>query len=294
MASKVGMILLVVASWCIMALIARSIVRPIYSSGLVALRTSERASRKKRLSRVVASPWIYTMIFVVMFTAFVGIGILRRDPEDSFGFQRHVLSWQYMLHPKYAVTLCACALAASCAAVAKFRSTCVGEAIERDAFRKAWGVGLAVFLSVGASALLLDVVVDSMKKSPGITGKAMPGGAAVSRGVAALLATRAYLGTLSSAEKDRGTRIVRDKLASFGLSVGVIDVLDKFARSMPARLDDSANTIVHRMIAEGFDRETAASAREGLLGIRQSSVQHSDGIEGILSVVGHHEKTGQP
>lgn len=278
LASKIGMVLIVVASWCIMALVARGIVRPIYSSGLVAMRTSRRSFRKKRLSRVVASTWIYTSIFVVMLTALAGIGIMRRDPEDSFGFQRHVLSWQYMLHPNYALAMCACAVAASCAAVVKFRSACVGGAIDSDAFGKSWGVGMAVFVSVGAAALLVDVFLDSMSTVPGAT--AMPGGSAVSTGIAVLLAARSHLGTLGSEERDRWTLAVRDRLEGLGLSGGVIDVIQKFVRAMPARLDESAKILVHRMIATGFDRDTAAAARDGAMQLR-----NHDGVGAILDAV---------
>lgn len=254
--SRVALVLIVFGTWAAMAGIAKALMQPVYRTGLVALRTATKSKRKSKLSKVVATPWIYTMIFIMMFTAFVGMGILMKDTADYFGFQKHVLSWEYVLHPKYVVLLCACALAGSGAAVATFHKRTASSPVSAAQYDQAWNAGFGAFMGTGAAGFLFVLVLEAARTLP-YSSATMPGGEAVSKGIALVLATRSAMKMLSGKTRGAARVVIDGYLAEFGLDGDDADRVKAFAHTLPNRMDDSAKSVEQRMIARGFDAGTA-------------------------------------
>lgn len=147
--SRAVMVLVSVGAWAGAAAAAKAVMRPVFDGGVLTLQTQTKQKRATALNRVIVSTWLYAMVFVLAWTAFSGASILKRDPSDFFGFQEHVLSTEYLVHPAYAALIGAAALSAIVASLVHFALRSRNGAVGGDAFDAAWGSGLAAFFAVG-------------------------------------------------------------------------------------------------------------------------------------------------
>ena len=262
-AGRVAMLVLVVISWALLSFIAYAIMRPTYNAGIVTLRTATRSKRRTRLSRVVATVWMYSIVFVALVTSLLGLALLRRDRGDVFGLHKHVLSWQYVLHPKFVALLCLSGLSAAAAAVVRFRRAKV---VDSRAYENAWMVGFAVFLSVGSLGLALSVISESMP-----TEGAVASGKLVGKAVAMVVASRASAAGFGPAPAGEIKDFLKDYLEKSGVSESDAAKINTFAAGLPKRFDPSKDGMHNRMKAFGFDSQTVQDAEEELRRLRNKS-----------------------
>ena len=257
--SRAAMVLIVVGSWAALAQLATALMRPTYNAGLLTLRTATRHKRKARLSRVVATSWMYTIVFVALLTSFVGMGVLAKDPADVFGFQKYVLSWEYVLHPRFVALLCLSGLSASAAAVARFRRSNVMNAAAYDAASK---LGFAVFSGVAAVGFAFLLALEATRSAA--PGPAMPSGGGVAKAVAVLVASRASLAGFGGASRDGARELIDRQFDAAGVTGEDRAKLEIFAYSLPRRADVALESLQSRMRSKGFDAETATGAASEL------------------------------
>lgn len=258
--ARLAMVLMVVGTWGTMAGIAKAIMRPVYRSGLVTLRTATKSRRRSKLSKVVATPFIYTMVFILMFTAFTGMGILMKDTSDFFGFQKHVLSWEYVVNPKYVALLCACALAGSGVAVATFHRNTRGAPVSPEQYDRAWKAGCVAFMGAGAVGFAFMIVLEAARASAEAP-VTMPGGGAVARGIALMMAAKSPMKLLPGKTRSYAREVVDDYLNRLGIRGETLGRIRTFAHTLPNRLDEAAKSVEQRMVARGFDADTSSAVR---------------------------------
>lgn len=268
------MVLIVIGVWLAMASIARAIMQPVYKSGLISLRTASKTKRISKLSRVIATPWIYTMVFIMMFTAFVGMGILRKDTADFFGFQKHVLSWEYILHPKYVVLLCLCTLLSSGIAVATFRIHVRRGPASSDKYDKAWNNGFKAFIATGLIGFLFILILEAARSVPEspIT---KPRGEAIAKAIAIIVATKSAFRMVSGKPKAYMQDLVNALMYKLDIDETTINIIKTFADTLPNRTDDSSKSVEQRMIASGFDPETSRSTKEEVNNMRMYMLKYN-------------------
>lgn len=149
-------------SWVGSVVVAKALMRPVFEGGLITLRAQSKQKRALSLHRVLVSTWLYSLVFVIVSTAFVGVSLLRRDPGDFFGFRRHVLSAEYLINPQYATVLAAATIAAIVASLCTFGTRARHNPIDPDAFDTAWNSGAGAFFAVAVIGLLLSMWTESV------------------------------------------------------------------------------------------------------------------------------------
>ena len=271
-AGRIAMVLIVFGVWGTMAAIAKAVVQPVYGSGLITLRTATKSKRRAKLSRVVATPWIYTTVFLLMITVFTGMGILMKDTADFFGFQQHILSWEYIIHPRYAALLCACALVGGGTAVATFHANTRGSPISPDQFDRAWERGFAAYMGTGVAGFLFALVLEAARSSPE-KAATMPGGAAVAKAVAIVVASRSPMKLVSGKRESQMKDVINALMSRLRIDAATLDRIKTFAHTLPNRADDSSKSVEQRMLARGFDPETARAARDQVNELRAAALR---------------------
>lgn len=271
-AARIAMVLIVVGSWGGLAQVATALMRQTYNAGLITLRTAPREKRRARLSRVVATAWMYAIVFIILSTSFVGMGILMKDTADFFGFQKHILSWEYVLHPKFVALVCACGLAASAVAVARFRRAKVMNAAAYDS---ACRLGFAVFMGTAAVGFAFILVLEAARVGGGgAAASAMPSGRGVTRALAVLAASRAPLAGFGGFSTADAQDFIDGYLKDAGVPGKDTAVLKNFVSSLPVRVDVVMESLESRMRAKGFDaatsRDAAAELRAAVVRMRKS------------------------
>jgi hypothetical protein len=262
-AGRVAMLVVVVISWALMSFIAYAIMRPTYNAGIVTLRTATRQKRRTRLSRVVATVWMYSIVFVALVTSLVGLALLKRDTGDVFGLHKHVLSWQYILHPKFVALLCLSGLSAAAASVVRFRRAKI---VDSRAYENAWRVGFAVFVSIGCLGLSLSVLSENLQID-----NVVSSGQLVGKAVAMVVASRASAAGFGPAPAGEIKDFLGDYLEKSGVSETDAIKINTFAKGLPKRFDPSKDGMHNRMKAFGFDSQTIQDAETELRRLRRKS-----------------------
>jgi len=258
-ASHIATVVLVLGCWAGLAQLASALVRPSYAAGMVTLRTATRQKRRAKLGKAVAAAWMYAIVLIAMVTSFVGAGVLLKDTADYFGFQRYVLSWEYLLHPRYVAVLCASGLAAFPAAIVRFRRCRVMNAA---AYEAAHRVGFAVFMAAAAAGFAFLLWLEAGQSGGGAQG--MPSGPGAARAVAVLVASRAAAAGFGGVPGTEASREAARRVAEAGVSEEDRRRLLAFVSSLPLRAGVAMGSLRERMRARGFDDDTARLASSDL------------------------------
>lgn len=265
-ASRFVMVSVALGSLAAVAHLSRSMLRDTYAAGMVTLTTAARERRRVRLGRVVATPWVYTSVFAMILTALAGMGMLMRDTGDLFGFQRHVLSWEYILHPRYMCLLCACAVSAALVSFGVFSAGARGGGVmDLDAYDAAWRAGFVTYMSVALAGFCFFLLLES--KDEGFGGGLLRSHPRMGEAFAALLLYRAPMsGAVSGVDAGPARRRVRERVLGMGVSQGALEELERLAFGMPRRLLELRRTIQGRMRAAGFDEASVGEAARAVDG----------------------------
>eukprot|EP00873_Tetraselmis_striata_P043971 jgi/Tetstr1/464235/TSEL_009040.t1 len=298
-AARIAMVLLVVGGWAALGQLAIAVMRRAYTTGLMTLRTATRKRRRARLARVVATVWMYAIVFTMMLTTFIGMGVLMKDTADFFGFQKHILSWEYVLHPKFVALLCACGLSASIASVYRFRRAKVMNAAAYDAACK---FGFKVFMGAAGVGFAIIIMLEAVRLA-GDVGATMPTGEGVSKALAVLVASRAPLAGFGGVPKEEVGWFVDGYMKRMGVAGRDLTRLRNFAYSLPKRVDVAMESLQGRMLSSGFDAETARDAaaelRAAVVRLRKSrgkrdppSAERVAEISGLKRIVSKQRESG--